>query len=193
MDKGSENPAFYVALIHHPVVNKKGAAVGSALTTIDLHDIARASKTFGAAAFYVVTPYEDQARLAKEVIEHWTQGAGGKINPYRKEALELIRLAGTFEEARKDIEEKDQRQVVSAATSARNIPGAVDMVSFKKKLETDPASHLLVFGTAWGLTQEMIDACDLVLEPIEGIGDYNHLSVRSAVSIYLDRLINSSR
>lgn len=37
---------LYVALIHYPVMNKKGAPIGSALTTIDLHDIARASMTF---------------------------------------------------------------------------------------------------------------------------------------------------
>ena len=51
---------------------------------------------------------------------------------------------------------------------------------------TEP--HLLVFGTGWGLAPEVIERADLVLEPICGPTDYNHLSVRSAAAIILDRL-----
>ena len=90
---------LYVALIHFPVMNKKDQPIGSALTTIDLHDIARASITFGVRGFYVITPYEDQATLANQVIEHWTKGVGAKLNPFRKNALELIRVTKTFEDA----------------------------------------------------------------------------------------------
>jgi hypothetical protein len=49
-------------------------------------------------------------------------------------------------------------------------------------------SYLLLFGTGWGMTEELFDSADYVLEPIKGHGEYNHLSVRSAVSIYMDRL-----
>jgi len=31
--------------------------------------------------------------------------------------------------------------------------------------------------------------CDYILEPVSGASDYNHLSVRSAVSIIMDRLL----
>ena len=55
---------LYVALVHYPVMNRKGMPIGSALTTIDMHDIARASRTFGIKGFYVVTPFADQADLA---------------------------------------------------------------------------------------------------------------------------------
>ena len=48
---------------------------------------------------------------------------------------------------------------------------------------------LLVFGTGWGLTEEMFDRADFALEPIKGAGDYNHLSVRAAAAIMLDRLL----
>jgi hypothetical protein len=48
---------------------------------------------------------------------------------------------------------------------------------------------LLVFGTAWGLTREFIEAADYVLAPIMGATGYNHLSVRSAAAIVLDRLL----
>ncbi|HEY6838272.1 MAG TPA: RNA methyltransferase, partial [Geobacteraceae bacterium] len=49
--------------------------------------------------------------------------------------------------------------------------------------------YLLVFGTGWGLTEELFERADLVLRPIKGPGSYNHLSVRSAAAIILDRLL----
>ncbi|WP_291346610.1 RNA methyltransferase [Desulfobacula sp.] len=180
---------FYVALIHYPVMNKKEQAIGSALTTIDLHDIARASITFGIKGFYVVTPYEDQAILATQVIEHWTKGVGGKLNPFRKKALELIRVAETFEDAVNSIEQERKEPVVTIATSAKKTPGSITIEVLRQKLE-NKASHVLVFGTAWGLADELIDTCDFILDPIYGNTDYNHLSVRSAASIYLDRITN---
>ena len=178
-----------MALIHFPVMNKKDQPIGSALTTIDLHDIARASITFGVKGFYVVTPYEDQALLATQVIEHWTKGVGGKLNPFRKKALELIRVAKTFEDAVSQIEKEREEPVVTIATSAKETKGSITTKELKQKLD-NKASHVLVFGTAWGLADELIDTCDFILDPILGKTEYNHLSVRSAASIYLDRIIN---
>jgi len=180
---------LYVALIHFPVINKKNKPIGSALTTIDLHDIARASITFGIRGFYVITPYKDQATLAEQVIEHWTKGVGGKLNPDRKKALELIRVAKTFEDAVSLIEQERKQPVVTIATSAKKLPGSIANEVFRQKLK-NKASHVLVFGTAWGLADELIDTCDFILDPICGNTDYNHLSVRSAASIYLDRIRN---
>jgi len=180
---------FYVALIHYPVINKKRQVIGSALTTIDLHDIARASITFGVRGFYVITPYEDQAKLATQVIEHWTKGVGGKLNPFRKKALELIRVSKTLGDAVKEIEKERKEPVVTIATSAKKVSGSIAVEGLKEKLRSK-ASHVLIFGTAWGLADELIDTCDYILDPIFGAFDYNHLSVRSAASIYLDRIIN---
>ena len=180
---------LYVALIHFPVMNRKGIPIGSALTTIDMHDIARASRTFGVKGFYVVTPFSDQADLANQVIAHWTKGVGGELNPSRKEALELIRVAATFEEAVQRIQKKENQVVVTVATSAKKLDDAIPIATLKQKLASN-APHVLVFGTAWGMAEELIDTCDLKLEPIKGSGDYNHLSVRSAASIYLDRITN---
>ena len=180
---------LYVALVHYPVTNKRGKVVGSALTTMDLHDIARACKTFGVRGFFVVTPYEDQAVLADQVIRHWTKGVGKELNPHRKMALELITLSESLDEAVKMVETGNRMPAVTVATSARDLEETVT----PKELKETPMGqtpHILVFGTAWGLTDEVIEACDLRLAPIKGAGDYNHLSVRSAVSIYLDRLTN---
>ena len=180
---------LYVALIHFPVMNKKNEPIGSALTTIDLHDIARASITFGVKGFYVITPYEDQVTLANQVVEHWTKGVGGKLNPYRKNALELIRVTQTIEDAVSSIEQERNEPVVTIATSAKEIPGSITIEALRQKLDKK-ASHVIIFGTAWGLADELIDTCDFILDPIFGNTDYNQLSVRYAASIYLDRIIN---
>ena len=176
-------------MIHFPVMNKKDQPIGSALTTIDLHDIARACITFGVRGFFVVTPYEDQAKLATQVIDHWTKGVGGELNPFRKKALELIRVSKTFEDALKEIEKEREEPVITIATSAKEIPGSITTKNLRQKLDNQ-ASHVLTFGTAWGLAKELIDNCDFILDPIAGDSEYNHLSVRSAASIYLDRIIN---
>jgi hypothetical protein len=183
------NNNLYVALIHFPVMNKKNEPIGSALTTIDLHDIARASITFGVRGFFVVTPYEDQATLATQVIDHWTKGVGGNLNPDRKKALELIRVTKTFEDAVKEIEKERKKPVVTIATSAKKASGSIDIKELRQKLDNNE-SHVLIFGTAWGLAEELIENCDFILDPIAGKNKYNHLSVRSAASIYLDRIIN---
>lgn len=180
---------LYVALIHYPVMNKKQQPIGSALTTIDMHDIARASITFGVKGFFVVTPFEDQALIARQVIEHWTKGVGGKLNPFRKEALELIHVVETYEDATAWLEKKYGKQAVSIATSAKKAQKTIETGQLKQMLEKD-IPHVLLFGTAWGLAEELIEGCDYILEPIFGAADYNHLSVRSAASIYLDRIIN---
>jgi hypothetical protein len=52
---------------------------------------------------------------------------------------------------------------------------------------------VLVFGTAWGLAPQALEQADFRLAPIAGAGEYNHLSVRSAVSIILDRALGADR
>ena len=38
------------------------------------------------------------------------------------------------------------------------------------------------------LSDEVLETADYIVEPIEGVGEFNHLSVRSAVAILLDRI-----
>ena len=180
---------LYLALIHHPVVNKNGEIVGSAVTNMDIHDIARAGRTFGVKGYYVVTPYEDQIVLAGQIMDHWTKGAGAKVNPSRKSAIERVRVVKSFDDACLDIEAQENQAVIKVATSAAAGENAVSCAKLRQKLNEN-APHVIIFGTAWGLAQEVMDQCDYILEPILGTGSYNHLPVRSAASIYLDRLTN---
>ncbi|MGC8720905.1 MAG: RNA methyltransferase, partial [Thermodesulforhabdaceae bacterium] len=47
---------------------------------------------------------------------------------------------------------------------------------------------ILLFGTAWGLADAVFEQADYILEPIRGKSSYNHLSVRCAAAIIIDRL-----
>ncbi|ACN16180.1 conserved hypothetical protein [Desulforapulum autotrophicum HRM2] len=179
----------YLALVHHPVSNKRGETIASALTTIDLHDIARAAITFGVRGFFVVTPLTDQQVLAHEVIDHWTRGKGGELNPFRKQALERIRVVPSFEAAVAEIMQETGKPVTTVATSAAEGKTTVPLAEVVRTMGREKA-HLIAFGTAWGLSEAFINDCDLLMEPISGVNGYNHLSVRSAVSIILDRMVS---
>ena len=180
-------PNLYLALIHHPVVNRKGDVIASAVTNLDLHDIARAARTYGVGRFYVATPLEDQRKIARRIIEHWTEGVGGRINPLRKEALSLIRLTGTLADALADATAQAGTAPFAVATSARPGEATIGFPALRERtLAGKPV--MVVLGTAWGLAREAVEACDALLAPISGGTGYNHLSVRSAAAIVLDRI-----
>jgi len=181
-------PALDIALVHHPVVNRDGEAIASAVTNLDLHDIARAAKTYGVVRYYVVTPLEDQQKLAQKIVGHWTQGRGGRVNPDRKEALELIRVVDSVEQAIDRIEKRCGRPPKTIATCAAGRPYSIGYSRLRAMLDKGTPC-LLLFGTAWGLSNAFIEGVDCVLDPVRGRTPYNHLSVRSAVSIVLDRLV----
>lgn len=180
-----------VALVHHPVVDKNGETIAAAVTSLDLHDIARASKTFGVQQFYVVTPLQDQQELVQSILDHWVTGYGATYNPDRQAALALIRLSPSLQAV---LDEMKNRQGVSpkvVVTSARMENSDLSYTRLRAMAdESQPV--LLVFGTAWGLAPELMDRADHCLAPIAGNGDYNHLAVRSAVSIILDRMLGQS-
>jgi hypothetical protein len=181
-------PKLYVALAHHPVVNKNGAEIASALTNLDLHDISRSARTYGISAFYVTTPLEDQKQLAKRIVAHWTTGYGAAANPLRRDALELIRIKTSLGEAAEEIKFLEGEYPKQVVTCARRFDTGIDYRTLQGLLAAG-RPYLLVFGTAWGLTDRLLREADYILNPIVGRTDYNHLSVRSAVAITLDRLL----
>ncbi len=176
-----------IVLIHHPVVNSIGEIIGSAVTNLDIHDIARAGKTYGVNTYYIVTPYEDQQKLVTEIIDHWQTGHGAKRNPARKEALAIVQLADSLETVIKLVHKKRGTTPQIIGTSAKMQQNTLSYNTVRAKIEEEPI--LLLFGTAHGLAQEVVEMTDYCLPPVGGKTGYNHLSVRSAVSIILDRLL----
>ncbi len=178
--------AVYTALLHYPVYNKSKKVVATSLTTLDIHDIARASRTFGVKRYYVVQPIENHLWLARKLLSFWQGGHGREYNPKRWEALRIVEAVPYFENVLEDIEKRDGLKPKVVVTTAREYSNSISFSSLREKLKTEDL--IVCFGTGWGLTEEFINSSDYILEPIKGT-DYNHLSVRSAASIILDRLL----
>ena len=179
-----------MALIHYPVINKSGEIIASAITNLDLHDIARASRTYGVRQFFVVTPLEDQKKIANRIIQHWTKGYGSNSNPLRKHALDTIIIKDSPQEIISQIHTTEGIFPKIVMTRAKQSSDSIDYKTMRN-LINDGNPYLFLFGTAWGLAPQFLENSDYILEPIKGTGDYNHLSVRSAVSIILDRLLGN--
>jgi hypothetical protein len=183
-----QQPNLHIALVHHPVVDKNGATIASAVTNLDLHDIARVAKTYAVKTFYVVTPLSDQKVLVERIVDHWLKGAGSRYNPKRRQALELIKIKESFEDVIEDIHIQSGLQPKTVVTSARKLRNIISYTHLRHQLMSG-IPYLLIFGTAWGLANEIIMKADHCLAPISGLGDYNHLSVRCAAAITMDRLL----
>jgi hypothetical protein len=118
-------------------------------------------------------------------------GTGSEYNPKRKTALGMVETAETLEDVLRTFKSKP----LIVSTSARDLP--IPRVSFQdlRARVWNPATPpvLLVFGTGFGLDDSILNQADLLLEPLKGAShdDYRHLSVRSAVSIILDRLLGA--
>jgi len=188
---GSSGKRLYVALIHHPVIDKNGETIASAVTNLDLHDIARVCRTYGVRGYYVITPLKDQEVLVNRILEHWITGVGGTYNPNRQQALELVRVKATMAEMISEIAEAEGLRPRTVATTARRHEGSLSYRRMREML-VDPVPTVLAFGTAWGLSDTFMADADFILDPLTGAGIYNHLSVRSAASIILDRVLGGS-
>jgi hypothetical protein len=177
-----------IALLHYPVYNKRREVVTTALTNLDLHDIARSARTFGLDRFYIVTPSAEQRALAERITNHWQEGWGAAYNPDRKEALDIVRVCDCLESAIEDLQTGFTERVRTVITGAAKRPGSIGFTELKRLIDGQDSPFLLLLGTGWGLTEECFAAADYILTPVAGAGTYNHLSVRSAAAIMLDRL-----
>jgi tRNA (guanine37-N1)-methyltransferase len=180
---------LYLALLHHPVYDKNGQVVTTAVTNMDIHDIARAARTYGALAFYVVTPVRPLQKLALKIIAHWQSGYGSQYNATRKEALAMVRIKDTLDDVLIDLERDHGEKPCLVVTSAKTGGNRTSFARLRDMLKNDTRPVLILLGTGWGLAESIFSQSDFALDAIEGYAGYNHLSVRSAAAIILDRLL----
>jgi tRNA (guanine37-N1)-methyltransferase len=183
-----------VALVHHPVWDKNRQVVTTAVTNLDVHDIARSSRTYGLPTYLLVTPIQAQRELCERILGHWTEGAGLAHNAKRSEALEHVNVVASIDDAIAQVTAANDGQkpyvVATAAKAHGQTMGCDELVAARA---SDPGRPmLLLFGTGWGLIDEVFTKVDAALHPISGGIPYNHLSVRSAAAIVLDRLFGIS-
>ena len=182
-----------IALVHHPVRSRDGSEMTTAITNLDVHDLARLARTYGADTYYVVTPITIQQELVERIVSHWRDGGGMKRIPERGEALSRIAAVPSVGAAIEHIEGRlgTKPRVVATAARGTGFP-VVGYEDESRLLFASRAPTLLLFGTGHGLSDSILAEADAVLAPIRPKSDYNHLSVRTAVAITLDRLIGDA-
>ncbi|HWJ04118.1 MAG TPA: RNA methyltransferase [Verrucomicrobiae bacterium] len=179
----------YIGLLHYPIYNKNMSVITTSITNLDLHDIARSSSTYGVARYYVIHPVEAQQALAKRILGYWQEGFGSTYNPDRNQAFQVLRLVSELQEALAEVEAEWGIKPILITTDARTYPNSISYRTLRQQIAEQERPFFVLFGTGWGIIKEVMEQADYILEPIYGPGEYNHLSVRSAVAIILDRLL----
>lgn len=181
-----------IGLVHYPVLDRGGELVTTAITNLDLHDMARSARTFGVADMFVIHPVAAQRTLAERIRDHWVDGSGKRRIPDRAVALEVLRVVPSIDDVYAALAGPEGRRGVEVWTTAASAR-ALSVASFADaapRLRESGPPVLILFGTGWGLANELVEGADVRLEPIRGAegSGYNHLSVRAACAITLDRL-----
>ncbi len=182
----------YLGLVHYPVYNKNKEVVCTSVTNFDIHDISRSCRTYNIKEYDLIVPLDAQKQLTERIIGYWQDGTGGEYNKDRESAFVNTRVKESIEQAIKDIEEREGQKPVIITTSAHTFPNSISYNGLSEKIFNDDKPYLFLFGTGWGLIKEVMDMSDFILEPIRGTTKYNHLSVRAAVAIILDRVFGEN-
>ncbi|MDX8398606.1 MAG: RNA methyltransferase [Mariprofundaceae bacterium] len=174
-----------VALVHCPVLNRKGESSSAAITPMDVHDFARSCAFYGIHKVYLVHPAKAMQAMVSDLTGYWKNGEGGSRNAGRKQVLESICVVDSLEQAQLDGDYQLWMTSASVESAAIVEPDELPKI---------PGKHLIVFGTGWGLDVKNLPKPNGWLSPIVGMGMVRHLSVRAALAIYLDRLnLNEER
>jgi len=184
---------FYLGLVHGPVKSKDGKEITTSVTNLDIHDISRTARTFGFSQYFLVTPIKNQQKMIERILGFWEADSGLIYNPDRKEALKEAYIVDSIEDGIKEIEKREGKKPYVVVTGANFEAYEGDERDLLAKIKIDDRPIFLLFGTGWGLTASVVEQADFRLKPIFGLANdgYNHLSVRSAVAIYCDRLARS--
>ncbi len=178
-----------IALLHFPMVNKQGVAAATSVTNFDIHDIARAARTYGIQRYFIVTPIPMQQDFVRRIMRYWLEGFGAEFNPSREQAMSGVEVVSDLGAVSDALARNDGGEPYWVMTSARASGAVMTIADLRDRIAAEDENICLVFGTGHGLHPEILEVADAILEPIHGPTDYNHLSVRSAVAIYLDRLL----
>ncbi len=182
-------PNHYVVLMHSEIVLKGGAVGTSSVASLDIHDIARSSATFGLKGYFLVTKLEDQAQLVNTFLDFWKSHDGKEYNKNRYQAMHSVQTASSIDEVIEKITQIENAAPLMIATCARKQQLQTPQIDYHSQgtVWAHNRPVLFIFGTAHGLSSSIIERCDYLLLPVNGMTSYNHLSVRSAAAVIFDR------
>ncbi|MBC8072045.1 MAG: RNA methyltransferase [Deltaproteobacteria bacterium] len=173
-----------IALLHHPVLNRIGEEITSTVDHFDVMDGSRLTLTYGVQRFFVVNQVPAQQALVERLIRHGTAGDGREARGEFARTLWAPDLATAVELETRALGRRPSLVATTAASSA----DAVGFVTLRERLRHGEPM-LVLFGKAWGLSASALGSADVRLAPIEAGTGFNHLSVRSAMAIIVDRLL----
>lgn len=179
----------YLALLHYPVLDKHGDIVVSSVFSPDVHDLGRLAVSYNLGGCFIVNPVEAQKEFVKRITGHWLEGFGAVYNKKRSRALNTIRIMSDYSEVVETIEMETGETVRSVGTTAMNHTGAIGFSDLREQIMIGDKATLIIFGTGWGMHISFLENLEEILQPVLGVAGYNHLSVRSAASIIIDRLL----
>lgn len=182
--------SLYIGLVHYPVLNKHHETVQTSVTNLDIHDIARSASTFGVSKYFIITPDKSQTEFVNKVISFWQTDTGQLYNSDRSQALSIITITESINKCKELITTQEGMRPIVITTTARQMNNQIGIEKIIELYNTNQPL-LILFGTGHGLIETIHDEEDFVLSPIIGINGYNHLSVRSAVAIILDRITSA--
>ncbi|HBR71002.1 TPA: tRNA (guanosine(37)-N1)-methyltransferase TrmD [Candidatus Dependentiae bacterium] len=180
-------PPHYLALMHVDVNLKENRVGTSSVTSLDIHDIARSAATYGLKKYFIVTPLEDQQKITQTLLDFWAT-KGKEYNLHRHRAVQLVDLSISLDETIEKIKNETGKDPLLIATSAKKHAEIPQITFYDQQIVwKQERPVLLLLGTASGLADAVLKRCDYLLMPIKGLSDFNHLSVRSAAAVILDR------
>ena len=195
-EEGPEMSAIHkkaLVLLHHPVTNRVGELITTSVTNLDIHDLARSARTYEIDHYYLVTPIIEQKELVGRILSHWGKGRSLEWHPDRAEALSRVQCVPSFQEVKSDLETHYPGLPVEVV-----MPDARPMIhqrpysEVRARWQGEPSGiKIVVLGTGWGIAEPFYQEVHTFLDPIYGpLGKegYNHLSVRAAGAVILDRL-----
>ncbi len=178
---------IYIGLVHNPVLNQNNEQITTSVTNLDIHDLARLTLTYDLEKYFIIQPLKKQNNMINELLNYWKEGAGADYNIDRKKAISSVYTVKSIEEVYELIKVKENTSPKIIVTGANKKKNTVSYKFIRDKIR-DGGVYLLLFGTGWGLTDETFDKADYILKPVQALSGYNHLSVRSAASIIIDRI-----
>ena len=179
---------LFVGLVHYPIYNKRMQVIATAVTNFDIHDIARTARTYDVKKYFLIHPHNAQKEIIQKIIGYWQHGFGRVYNPDRSEALDRVAYVANIAAAIDEVRKMTGKEPVTVTTDARVYPNTISYRKARDMLQNGDRPLLVLFGTGFGMEKETMAAFDYILEPVYGPSNYNHLCVRSAVAIILDRL-----
>lgn len=171
---------LHIALAHHPVKDRAGEVITTSVTNLDLHDMVRMARSYDLAKVWVISPIKAQRDKVLHMAKKWNQELSTHDRARGWQNLEVV---SSIEEMKTML---GQPALIgtSAAGGREGMVNASDIWKIIASKET-----VLLFGSGWGLTETALAGCDYVMNPILNESQYNHLSVRTAMAVVLDRVV----